>query len=236
MVFTDTRTGLFMIVCITIFTGVCNSIQEICKERNILKHEYMTNLNLSAYVVSKLIVQACICAVQMLVVVLIFSIGVSGKLVPDKGVMTSIRIEYYITLFLLTFAADTFALVISSIVKNSYTADTFIPIILIVEFIFSGVLFDTDGFMGIMANLMISKWGIAALASSSGLNNSQNKFLIDNPQTQLQFGSAMSTVEDIYAATTSNLLTNWGILLAFSVVSAILCRVILIGGVKNDRR
>ncbi len=234
-VFGDTQTGLFMLVCVAIFVGICNAIQEICKERNILKREYMTNLSLSAYVVSKLVVQACIVAVQMIIVMIIFALSVSNKFIPDKGVFMSFWTEYYITMFLLAFAADTMALVISSVVKNSATANTFIPIILIVQIVFSGVLFNMEGVMDIASNVMISKWGIAGLAASTGLNNSQPTFLIENPGLQLQFGSAMSTVKDLYASTTENLLTIWGILIVVSVVCAILCRIILTG-VKKDKR
>lgn len=235
-VFGGTQTGLFMLVCVAIFVGICNSIQEICKERNILKREYMTNLRLGSYVVSKLVVQAVVCAVQIIVVMAIFSLFVRDKMLPDRGIIfSSIWVEYYITMFLLAFAADTMSLVISSIVKNSATANTFIPIILIVQIVFSGVLFDMQGAMDALSKLMISKWGIAALAVTTGLNDSQQIFLINNPSFQLNLGSEMSVVKDLYSATPSNLIRIWGILIAFIVVCSALCRVILIG-VKNDKR
>lgn len=235
-VFGGTQTGLFMLVCVAIFVGICNSIQEICKERNILKREYMTNLRLGSYVVSKLVVQAAICAVQMIVVVFIFYLFVHNKTMPDHGVIfSSIWLEFYITMFLLSFAADTMSLVISSIVKNSATANTFIPIILIVQIVFSGVLFDMKGVMDIFSNIMISKWGIAAFAASTGLNDSQPKFLIDNPAYQLQLGSDMSIVQNIYQSTAGNLLKIWGILLVFIVICSVACRILLIR-VKKDKR
>lgn len=236
LVFNATQTGLFMLVCVAIFVGICNSIQEICKERNILKREYMTNLNLSSYVISKLVVQAVVCAVQMVVVVGIFAVFVRGKMLPDSGVLFSnMWLEYYITMFLLAFAADTMSLVISSLVKTSATANTFIPIILIVQIVFSGVLFDMKGVMDAFSKLMISKWGIAALAASSGLNDAMPPFLIDNPDYQLNLGSEMSIVNDMYQATSANLLKIWGILLIFIIVCSVACRILLIR-VKKDKR
>lgn len=235
-VFGGTQTGLFMLVCVAIFVGICNSIQEICKERNILKREYMTNLSLGSYVVSKLVVQAVVCAVQMLVVILIFSLFVRDKALPESGVIFgSVWVEYYITMFLLAFAADTMSLVVSSIVKNSATANTFIPIILIVQIVFSGVLFKMSGIMDTLSYLMISKWGISALAATSGLNDAQPIFLIDNPAFQLQLGSEMSTVADMYAGTPGNLLKIWGVLLLFIVVCSVACRFLLVR-VKSDKR
>ncbi len=234
--FGGTQTGLFMLVCVAIFVGICNSIQEICKERNILKREYMTNLRLSSYTLSKLIVQAIICAVQMIIVLLIFSLFIKDKQVYSSGVIfNSVWTEYFITMFFLAFAADTMALVISAIVKNSSTANTFIPIILIVQIVFSGVLFDLGKQMDAFASLMISKWGIAGLAISSRLNDSRVKFLLDSPDFELNLGTSMSAVKDLYMSTPENLLIVWAILLAFIIVCSVLCT-LLLTRVKKDRR
>ena len=196
----------------------------------------MANLRLDSYVFSKLVVQAVVCAVQMAIIVLIFSLFVKNKKLPESGVLFSgIWLEYFITLFLLAFAADTMALLISSIVKTSELANTFIPIILIVQIVFSGVLFEMNGVMRVFANFMISRWGINALAAITSLNDSQPVFLIDNPSLQLQLGSGLSTVSSEYASTVQNLVTIWCILAAFIVVSSAVCAVVL-RSVKNDRR
>ena len=50
----DTKSTLFTIVCVSIWIGLFNSIQEICQERTILKREYMSDLKLISYIVSKL--------------------------------------------------------------------------------------------------------------------------------------------------------------------------------------
>lgn len=234
--FSGTQTGLFMLVCVAIFVGICNSIQEICKERNILKREYMTNLRLSSYVVSKLIVQAILCAIQMGLVILIFYLFVMNKKLPDNGaVFGNIWLEYFITMLLLCFASDTMALFISSIVKNSATANTFIPIILIVQIVFSGVLFEITGFMDNVSYIMVSKWGIAALAATSHINDAQQKFLIEHPKFQLQLGNDMSVVKDIYNSTTDNIILIWGIILLFALLFSVACGIMLTR-VKNDKR
>lgn len=234
--FVGTQTGLFMLVCVAIFVGICNSIQEVCKERNILKREYMTNLRLSSYVVSKLVVQALVCAVQMIFVLLIFAIFTRDKELPGSGViLPSVWLEFYITMFLLTFAADTMSLVISSIVKTSATANTFIPIILIVQIVFSGVLFDLGDVMDKFASLMISKWGIAGLAASTRLNNDRNSFLLSNPDFELQLGKSMASVKSLYMSDAGNLIKIWCILIVFTVVCAVLSGVILTR-VKKDQR
>lgn len=234
--FGGTQTGLFMLVCVAIFVGICNSIQEICKERTILKREYMTNLRLGSYVLSKLIVQAVLCAIQMFLVVLIFFVFVKDKELPYSGaIFGSIWIEYFITMFLLCFASDSMALLISSVVKSSSTANTFIPIVLIVQIVFSGVLFEISGIMNNMSYLMISKWGISALAATSHINDAQPMFLIDNPAYQLQLGSSMSPVKEMYESSVSNLLFIWSIIVLFALICAVGC-VVLLRRVKKDKR
>jgi hypothetical protein len=234
--FTDTQTGLFMLVCVAIFVGICNSIQEVCKERNILKREYMTNLNLGAYISSKLIVQALLCAIQMILVMFIFEISVSSKQICSSGVIFgSIWIEYFITMFLLCFASDTLSLLISSVVKTSSTANIFIPIILIVQIVFSGVLFDLGDNVEKFSCLMFSKWGIAGLAISSHLNNGRAQFLLDFPNYELQLGPSMSSVKDAFTSDAGNLLTVWCVLLLFIVIFSV-ASIVLLKRIKKDKR
>lgn len=234
--FTGTQTGLFMLACVAIFVGICNSIQEICKERNILKREYMTNLRLSSYITSKLVVQGLVCSVQILLIMVIFFISICNKAYPSSGVIFgSAMVEMYVTMFLIAFASDTIALLISSIVKDSSTANTFIPIVLIVQIVFSGVLFDLGETMDTIAGIMISKWGIAALAASCRLNEGRLALLLQNPEMSLQMGDEMNKINDLFVATPQNLLKIWGILLIFIVVCAVLSG-ILLTSVKKDKR
>lgn len=234
--FYGTQVGIFMLVIVAIFVGVCNSIGEICKERNILKREYMTNLRLDAYVVSKLVVQGVVCAVQMIIVLFVFFLFVHNKEIPDSGIIFgNVWIEYYITMFLLTFAADVMSLVISSFVKSASGANSLIPIVLIVQIVFCGVMFKLDGIMDLLSNVMISKWGIRALSATTRLNDAQEIFLIENPSTQISMGSDMSIISSIFNSTAAHLLAVWGVLVAFIAAFAIICRFALIS-VKNDKR
>ncbi len=234
--FSETQIGLFMLMCVAIFVGICNSIQEVCKERSILKREYMTNLRLPAYVSSKLIVQGLICAVQTFLILGIFGIAVHNKDLYSSGVIfNSMWTEYFITMFLLSFAADVLALLVSSVVKSSSVASTFIPIILIVQVVFTGVLFDVGDVMETAAAIMISKWGMAGLAISSRLNAARMKFLLDSPDLEIKLGSHMTVIKDTYIASAENLLKVWAILIIFTVACAVITTLALTA-VKKDRR
>ncbi len=165
----DTKSTLFTMVCVAIWIGLFNSIQEICQERGILKREYMANLKIFAYVTAKFIVQFILCLLQSLVF-----LGVCMLLMdfPSEGVVSeSFFIDVFISLFLLMLASDMLGLFVSSIVKSGDIANITAPIILIVQLVLSGVLFDLNGFTEKISYITFSKWGMDSLGSIVDLNN-----------------------------------------------------------------
>ena len=69
-----TKTILFTLATTSLWLGLLNSIQEICKERVILAKEYMADLKLSAYLCSKAFVQCILAAIQSFLLVTLFVI------------------------------------------------------------------------------------------------------------------------------------------------------------------
>lgn len=53
-IYESTKSILFALSCSGIWIGMFDSIQEICKERVILKREYMANLKLPCYMMSEI--------------------------------------------------------------------------------------------------------------------------------------------------------------------------------------
>ena len=68
----DTKAILFSLGCSSIWLGLLNAIQEICKEKVILQKEHMADLKLSAYLFSKIIVQGILAFLQATCLVFIF--------------------------------------------------------------------------------------------------------------------------------------------------------------------
>lgn len=117
-----TRTGMFAIVTAMIWVGVFNSIQNICREREIIKREHRTGLHISAYVAAHMIFQAALCAVQAVLMLVIFGFFME---LPSEGVVTgSYYIDAFICFFLVLYAADMMGLAVSSVVKSTTTAMT----------------------------------------------------------------------------------------------------------------
>ena len=164
----DTRTGLFAIACACIWVGLFNSVQAVCQERDAIKHEHMeSNLSLSAYISAHLVYEVFICAIESLstefIMIWYFREAVNNSIFSP--------LDLFLTLFLLIFAADTLGLLISSSVRNSTTAMTVMPFILIVQLVLSGFIFEVKGIAKAVSILTLSKWGMKALCVCSRINH-----------------------------------------------------------------
>ena len=66
-----TNYGAFALSCACIWNGVFNSIQVVCRERNIVKKEHRSGLHISSYVIAHMLYQLLLCFLQTLVTLLI---------------------------------------------------------------------------------------------------------------------------------------------------------------------
>lgn len=93
-----------------------DSIQEICKERSILKREYMANLKLPGYIFSKLLVQAVLGLIQSIFLTGMFLLLLKAD---EKGILFShFHVEVLLTVWITVLASITMGFIISSMVKT----------------------------------------------------------------------------------------------------------------------
>jgi hypothetical protein len=228
----STKCAAFILVCAAIWGGLFNSIQVIVKERKNIKRDYVSGaLRIGCYTASRALVQMVLCLIQSAVLCLSFW-GVQyfyDNSLPESGILFDwVMIEYYITVFLVMYAADTMGLCISCIVKNEQLASQLSPYILIVQLLFSGVLFAMEGAASAVSGLMLSRWGMEALGSISNLN--------DLPlRLQAEFPMIPHEADDAFLSTTGHLLMVWLVLLLFVLVPLFLGNFAL-HGVKKDSR
>ena len=52
------------VTCVCIWNGCFNSIQVICRERDVIKREHRSGMHISSYIVSHMIYQALLCLLQ----------------------------------------------------------------------------------------------------------------------------------------------------------------------------
>lgn len=228
----STKSACFILVCAAIWGGLFNSIQTIVKERKSIRRDYVSGaLRIGCYTASRAIIQLILCAFQSAVLCLSFY-GVQWAYdneLPSEGlIFGSAMLEYYLTIFLIVFAADTMGLCISCIVKNEQLASQLSPYILIVQLLFSGVLFAMEGAASSVSSLMLSRWGMEALGSISNLN--------DLPlRLQEEFPMIPHEADEAFLYTAEHLQEVWLILLVFVVVPLIIGNIAL-HSVNKDTR
>lgn len=228
----STKSASFILVCAAIWGGLFNSIQVIVKERKNIKRDYISGaLRIGCYTASRALVQMGLCAIQAAILCLSFR-GIEqiyDNNLPKQGIIfESVMVEYYITVFLIMYAADTLGLMISCIVKNEQLASQLSPYILIVQLLFSGVLFAMEGAASSVSAIMLSRWGMEALGSISDLNGLPLRL-------QEEFPMIPHEADDAFLYTAEHLAEVWLILAVFVVVPLIV-GTILLYRVKKDSR
>lgn len=247
-----TLTGSLALVCVCIWNGFFNSVQAVCRERDVVKREHRSGLHISSYVASHMIYQACLCLAQTVIMIIVCRLA---KLAfPAEGFITPwFNLDIAITFFLISYAADMMSLFISCLVKNTTAAMTLMPFMLIVQLIFSGSLFKlTDG-ADRFTDLTISKWGLNALCAQANYNSCKmvsvwnqifrmrdfkvqelepvkeiTNFLMDNDLVdEFCIETARYAQKAEYATTISNIMGCWLHLVIFIVLFAALAMLVL---------
>ncbi len=230
----DAQSMLFCLSCAGIWVGLMNSIQEVCKERSIVRREYMADVRLSAYICSKLGVQALLAFLQCSLMMIIFAATIG---LPERGVIFSNAFpEMLITLFLVTLSSSALGLVISSLVKNTDRAMVFAPVILIPQLLFSGILFTLQGATEVLSWLCVSRWGMQAFSNTANLNGVlwNSLSLKYSSEDMLQQAYDLNC-NPIYHHSVSNLLLTWGIII-FTIVIFAFISMLVLRRIKNDKR
>ena len=202
---------LFVFTCAALWVGLSSSLQEIVKEGAIYLRERLVNLSLLAYMASKLTILSAIALVQTILMTVAIAIGFAD---PTPDLMPWIP-GVSITTFLTLFACINLGLAVSAGVKNSSQANSSLPLLLLPQIIFSGVLFKMEGAGQYLSWLMLSRWSVGAYGSLVNVNG-----MVPEPQV-LPDGSTVPLpfeATPVYDPEWSNLLLNWGFLLLHGVI------------------
>lgn len=163
-----TTMGTFAMTCVCIWNGFFNSIQVVCRERDIVKREHRAGMHITSYIAAHMLYQLLLCFLQTLITLLIC--GIVGVHFPLLGIITPWGIvDIGISILLITYAADIMALMVSCIVKTTTTAMTVMPFLLIYQLIFSGGFFNL-GRADIIKVTTISHWGMDSMCTVGRFN------------------------------------------------------------------
>lgn len=237
-----TKVGALAFACVCIWNGFFNSIQSICKERPIIKREHRAGMHISSYIIANMIYQAVLCIGQSVIQLAVYSLFRFPF--PQNGPFSGhFLLDFLITLFLITYAADMMALMVSCIVKSTTTAMTVVPFLLIIQLIFSGVAFTLEGILDKLSYLTISRWGIRTICTVADYNSLHSislyaavnqltkvpevsylyKYIRNSPLWQhIGEASTNSMKSAEYSFTLQNISLEWGVLIGMALLYALI--------------
>lgn len=255
-----TKLGVFALVCVCIWNGFFNSIQSVCREREIIKREHRSGLHMSAYIFAQMIYQLLLCTAQTVITLIVCH--VAGVAIPAAGVVTRWgMLDMGISILLITYTADMMALMVSCIVRNTTTAMTVMPFLLIFQLVFSGGFFELSGLAEKVKYITISHWGMDSLCCI-GRYNEQPMVSLWNTLVQFKnveiagytplkellvemekngtrdeflLWAGQQTAIPEYAAEAGNVLNNWCMLLILLIVFVIIS-IVALEFIDRDKR
>ncbi len=207
---------LFVLACIAAWFGLINAVREIVKELPIYRRERFVNLGVAAYVASKLIVLLALCTIQSALLVGIVHLRGQFPAVGASGLPGVV--EIFGAVLLVTFASTCLGLLLSAAVGREDRVMSLMPIFLIPQIVFAGVVFKLQGSGRFVSWLTFSRWGIEAMGATINLPELRRIASYVMPVEALVFPFDHSAVY---------LRQNMGILLALAVVCIALTVIVL---------
>lgn len=162
---------LFVFTCAGLWVGLSGAIQEIVKEQEVYSRERLVNLGILPYLASKFTILGGLALIQTILTVIVIALGFKH---PEPSTMPWL-LGVTITTFLTLFSSLSLGLLVSAATNNSGQANTLVPLILLPQIIFSGVLFKMQGFGEYVAWLMLGRWSVGVYGSLVNVNQMSEK-------------------------------------------------------------
>jgi ABC-type multidrug transport system ATPase subunit len=174
---------IFISVIVALFLGLTVAAEEINKDKKILKRETFLNLSRNSYLISKTLILFIISGIQT------FSFVFIGNFVLE---IQGMWLEYWGVLFTMSCLSNMVGLNISSAFNSAKVIYIIVPLLIIPQLLFSGVIVKFDKLNPVfsqsnevpwLGNLMAARWAYEALAVvQSTENDYEKKFYTLNQQ------------------------------------------------------
>ncbi|MBE5807339.1 MAG: ABC transporter permease [Clostridiales bacterium] len=165
-----TLMGAFAMVCVCIWNGCFNSIQVICRERDVIKREHRSGMHISSYIAAHMLYQALLCLAQTGVTLYITAL--TGVQYPREGLFTRwYFVDAGISMFLITYASDMLSLWVSALSRTTTTAMTVMPFVLIFQLVFSGGMLSLPAWTEPLTYFTVSNPGLKVIAAQADTND-----------------------------------------------------------------
>ncbi|HVV84284.1 MAG TPA: ATP-binding cassette domain-containing protein [Kofleriaceae bacterium] len=202
----EAKKVVFMLAASGVWFGVINAAREICKERAVLRRERLAGVRAGPYVASKLVVLSGLVLVQGALLLAVVALRMK---LPAAGVLLPGWLELYVTIALAGLAGLALGLCISAIASTPDKATSLVPIVVVPQVLFAGIMFRLHGASRLLSWLVSSRAAVDAMSATVDTNRLTD--VIPLP------------TEPQYAHTPSILLTAWAAIalqaLLFSTVA-----------------
>lgn len=158
----------FVLSLVAVWFGTSISAREIIRERPVYNRERMVNLGLIPYIFSKLFVLGIIVGVQCLLLFLPLKFLDITGLMPMPGQF--LGIPQFFVMLLTAGVGIALGLLISALVKTSEMATSLVPLILIPQILFSGLVGVPSGLNKVVGLAMPATWAFDTMKRYSNLN------------------------------------------------------------------
>jgi ABC transport system ATP-binding/permease protein len=152
-----TQSLYFVMVLSAFWLGCMNACREIVKERALFLREKMFNLDVGAYLFSKVRVLALVASVQVILYTLIVS----------KWIDTRVAVGWLgLNLLFVAMCGTCLGLLLSALSRRSDYAVGLVPLVVLPQILFSEFAIGKDQFKGaseVVYTLMPSRWGYESL-------------------------------------------------------------------------
>ncbi len=166
---------IFISVIVAIFLGLTVAAEEINKDKQILEREKFLHLSRQSYLLSKVLVLFVISAVQAFLFILI-----GNSILEIKGMW----FEYWLIIFSTACVSNLAGLNISSAFNSAKVIYIIVPLLIIPQLLFSGVIVKFDKLHPSLSKatkvpwvgeLMVSRWAYEAITVEQQTNNALEK-------------------------------------------------------------
>ena len=158
---------VFMLATTGVWFGVINAAREICKEDAVLRRERLGGVRAGPYLGSKVLVLFLLVLVQSALLLGVVAVRIR---LPADGVLVPALLELYVSIALAGLAGIALGLCISAIAANPDKATSFIPIVLVPQVLFAGLMFSLHGPSKLVSWLVSSRPTVDALSATVDVN------------------------------------------------------------------
>jgi ABC-type multidrug transport system ATPase subunit/pSer/pThr/pTyr-binding forkhead associated (FHA) protein len=211
--FTDAQKLLFVLALAAVLLGLFAGAYEIVREQAIYRRERMVNLGIVPYVFSKIIVLSLFSLIQAAALLAIIAVRVQ---LPREGAFLPAPLELYVTLVLATITSITLGLFLSALADSEGMVIYIILVVLFVQILFAGAIFDLPTLTQPLAWLTTTHWTLNALGSTVDL-----RYINDLTILAGQKAPAKDLTIN-YGHTAKHLLFVWSILGGFGALFTLL--------------